>query len=270
MSQSARTILLLFILGASAPAVAQPAEAERAAAAQAFLRSAQEQLCVRAAEAGESAADEYQRAKRDLECARRVLISASLLPQQGDAAQVSPAAFMAAAVANVDQNAQVVKEKAADANFIGFNWGLGIGYGFGQGPERITEAEVVNGIVRVKEDKTDGIRAVLEAHHFFDGRRGRFGWGPFASVQLGKDGASAVAFAVGLMAGWKDQGDKTSAGSWNIAVGYEFGQDVKVLGDGIEPNAPLPTGEAQVRYKTQPADALLVFFSRRFRMESID
>jgi len=66
------------------------------------------------------------------------------------------------------------------------------------------------------------------------------------------------------MVGWKDPG-ADSNGSWNLGVGYEYAGSIKVLGDGITANQPLPSGETQVRFKNRSAGAVIVMISRRFR-----
>jgi hypothetical protein len=217
-----------------------------------------------------SAAEEYAAARLELQCRKSMLLAAPLLAINAGASSNAVAEITQTASSDVDETKDKVKETGANSKFLGFNWGLGIGYELGLGPTRVGDAEVVNNIVRVKEDATDGVRAVLEAHHFFEVSRGKIGIGPVAAVQLGSDGSSAVSFALGAMIGWKDQDDKTSAGSWNLGIAYDLSQGVKVLGDGITANKPLPAGETQIRYKTQSAGGLLVFFSRRFRMEPLE
>jgi hypothetical protein len=161
-----------------------------------------------------------------------------------------------------EEEAEEEEEKLwAEKSFLGFNWALGVGYSFGEGPQRVADAEVVNGIVRIKDDNTDQAVAILEVHHLFEGKN-RFGWGPFASVQTG-EGDTALGFGVGLEFGWRDA-DPKSAGGFLLGVGYSWTQGVKVLGDGIVANEPLPTGETEVRFKNRSAGALLVFVSRRF------
>lgn len=166
------------------------------------------------------------------------------------------------AVANEVADAEEQEEELwAEKSFLGFNWAVGLGYSFGEGPQRVSDAGVVNGIVRIKEDTTDQAVALVEVHHLFELKNG-FGWGPFASAQLG-EGDSPLGFGLGLEFGWRDR-DPKSSGGFLLGVGYSWTQGVKTLGDGIVANEPLPEGETEVRFKNQSAGALLVFVSRRF------
>jgi hypothetical protein len=157
----------------------------------------------------------------------------------------------------------------SQSNFLGLNWGLGVGYAFGQGPRRVT-ASVVNNVVRVSSDVTDGPRVFLEAHYFpewWTSHAGNFGWGPFATAEAGTTGSTSsnaiTGFGLGLMAGFKVPGTTTSSG-FNVGVGYLWEGSVQTLGDGIVANQPLPTGETQVRYKNQSVGAIAVLFSWKF------
>ena len=162
------------------------------------------------------------------------------------------------------ENAKAEEEKAGAAkSFMGSNWAVGIGYSFGQGPKRISEAEVVNGVVRVKQDDTDKPIVLLEVHRLFESKRFRgFGWGPFASIQTGSDDA-VLGFGAGLQFGWRDPEPKSSGG-FLLGVGYGWTQGVKTLGDGIVADQALPDGETEIRYKTRSAESIFVFVSRRF------
>lgn len=59
------------------------------------------------------------------------------------------------------------------------------------------------------------------------------------------------AIALGVMVGFKrnDKPDDTS--SWNIGIGAVVDPSVKVLGDGLEVNAPLPAGENEKEVRLQ-------------------
>jgi len=155
-------------------------------------------------------------------------------------------------------------------NFLGVNFGLGAGYAFGRGPGRVT-ASVVNNVVRVSSDITDGPRIFLEAHYYpefipFTTKSGNFGWGPFATFETGAGGSTSstglTGFGLGIMAGFKVS--NTSSSGFNVGVGYLWEGNVQTLGDGIIANQPLPTGETQVRYKNRSVGALAVLFSYKF------
>lgn len=119
--------------------------------------------------------------------------------------------------------------------------------------KRIETASVVNNIVRVEKDNNDIPRLLLESHYFFEPtssfrnvRKEDWGHGPFIAIQPGKNDL-IDAIGLGYMLGFKNKDTNTS--SWNIGLGVVVDPNVKVLGDGIEENKPLPAGETQVRFK---------------------
>jgi hypothetical protein len=155
------------------------------------------------------------------------------------------------------------------SDFLGVSWGLGVGYAFGQGPRRVTAA-LVNNIVRISSDVTDGPRVFLEAHYYpewWTSHTGNFGWGPFATVEAGTAGSTSsngiTGFGLGLMAGFKVPGTTSSSG-FNVGVGYLWEGNVQTLGDGITANQALPSGETQIRYKNQSVGAVALLFSWKF------
>jgi hypothetical protein len=166
-------------------------------------------------------------------------------------------------------NAKTGTQQSTNAsNFLGFSWGLGAGYAFGEGPRRVT-ASVVNNIVRVSSDVTDGPRVFFETHYYPEKTTftsGNFGWGPFVTVEAGASNTSnsnvISGFGLGLMGGWKT--DSNSSGGFSLGVGYVWEGNIQTLGDGIVANQPLPKGETQVRYKNQSAGALMIVLSRQF------
>lgn len=171
-----------------------------------------------------------------------------------------------------DKQAAVAEAKNAEADaksaidFEGkLGFGVGIGFSWGRGPERVEDAEVVNGVVRVKRAATDKPRLFLEAHKFVWVNRARgIGVGPFVSVQSGADDALS-SWGAGIMFGFREeakQGDEPT--SWNLGVGYLWDADVKTLGDGVVADAPLPEGETDIRYKNTSAGSIFVVFSRKF------
>lgn len=208
--------------------------------------------------------DRYEKALARRQCLERgqnAVFAAMSVVAPTTAQSVAPA------LANADQQIADAKRQEAqlwaEKAFLGFNWAVGAGYAFGRGNSRIDDAEVVNGIVRVKEDNTDRPRVVLEIHHLFEGGHD-FGWGPFASAQAGT-GDSNLGFGLGLEMGWRDKSkDAESSGGFLLGIGYEWDGGAKVLGDGIVANQALPTGETQVRFKKRTLGSLLVFVGRRF------
>jgi hypothetical protein len=64
------------------------------------------------------------------------------------------------------------------------------------------------------------------------------------------------------MLGFKFKESAADTSSWNIGLGYVARTGVKVLGDGLEVNKPLPAND-KLRYKevSQPGWMLLSSFS---------
>lgn len=164
---------------------------------------------------------------------------------------------------NIDQKIE------AQQLYQGFNWGVGLGYSFGMGGQRVESAEVVNGVLRVQSDVTDQPRLVLELHaHLKTWPRANgalLAIGPFASIQTAKGesgGDSLSSFAVGVMFGIQDEAKSTTG--WNLGVGYVYDSNVQLLGRGLEDGQPLPTGETEVRFRRASAGGVMVMFSRQF------
>lgn len=148
--------------------------------------------------------------------------------------------------------------------------GLGVGYAWGRGPDRVEEAEVVNGVVRVQRSKTDGPRLFFEAHRFlWTFNNHNHGLGPFVSIQTGADDALS-SWGVGLMFGAREKATQnkgvaqSTSNSWNLGVGYLWDDDVQLLGDGIVANEPLPSGETEIRFKRTSVGSVFMMFSRKF------
>jgi hypothetical protein len=61
-------------------------------------------------------------------------------------------------------------------------------------------------------------------------------------------------------------GAKVAEGSssWNLGIGVVVDPNVKTIGDGVEPNAPLPRGETQVRFKEERQVGVLILASFTF------
>jgi len=164
---------------------------------------------------------------------------------------------------------------AGKQNFAGINLGLGLALTFRHGEDRIEDASVENGIVRVSKEKNVDTKIMLETHYFFkpewewleklkekiDLPKENFGIGPFIAIEPDSSGGQVIgAYSLGIMTGFKRD---TGNASWNIGVGYGVNTGVKVLGDGIEEGKPLPEGEKGVRYKeiNQPGWMIITSFS---------
>lgn len=196
------------------------------------------------------------------ECSRTLAVEARVQARDRaiSATQAAEMTARAAAEANRARAAKTEAENAKD--FLGFSWGIGVGAGFGSST-RVSDATVVDGVVRVDKDVTDSPRIVLELHQFWhQWRDHKWGLGPFAAVNFGAtDGNTLTSFGGGLMIGRRRD---SGSGSFNIGAGIMLDQNVKVLGAGIKDGEPLPGGEIEVRFKEKSDSALLVFVSTTF------
>jgi hypothetical protein len=90
---------------------------------------------------------------------------------------------------------------------------------------------------------------------------GQWGHGPFVAVQPGTD---EIIEAIGI--GWMIGFRKSNIGSdgLNIGFGYVVDPSVKMLGDGVIENSPLPVGETQIRYKEKSQSGIFLLASFGF------
>lgn len=155
--------------------------------------------------------------------------------------------------------------------FKGINFGVALTLTLDTGShDRVESAEVVNGIVRVTEEKNDIPRIMLETHYYFLPERelpffgvlqNMWGWGPFVGFQ---NGANEVieSIGAGLMIGVRRAEEKSDC--FNIGIGAVVDPSVKILGDGINENQPLPDGEDKVRYKETSQWGVLIMIAYAF------
>jgi len=171
----------------------------------------------------------------------------------------------------IDAKAKVEEEeiKKAKNDFEGINFGVALSLTMDTGKhDRVESAELVNGIVRVTEEKNDIPRVMLETHYFFTPdckflghRPGMWGLGPFVGVQNGSN-EIIESIGGGLMLGFRRNVKDTD--SFNIGIGIIVDPSVKILGDGIEENKPLPPGETEIRYKKDSQWGALIMVSYAF------
>ena len=157
--------------------------------------------------------------------------------------------------------------------FAGLDFGVGVSATFDLGSnDRISTAEVVNGIVRVTDKDNVRARIMLESHYFFE-PNGKFlntssddwGYGPFIALQPGTD-QIIEAIGAGVMLGFrrKSSTESDSNQSFNIGFGVAFDPNTKTLGDDIINGQPLPEGETDVRFLEQDQVGLLILTSFSF------
>jgi len=153
-------------------------------------------------------------------------------------------------------------QKRADAleDFKGFGFGLGISLSF-YFEKRVDDAKVVNDLVRVTEEASTSPRIMLESHYFFPLRKNHIGIGPFVCI-LSSSKEVIDAMGGGIMFGFRRSLDKSD--SFNFGIGLVNDTKIKILGDEIEENEPLPDGETEIRFKTKSAIGLIIMFSFAF------
>lgn len=160
--------------------------------------------------------------------------------------------------------------EASNTEFRGLKLGLGLSYSFDLGDnDRIAEAQIVDGLVRVTDEDNSNARFMLESHYFFrpsfkfmgSVEPGKWGMGPFVAVQPGS-GEIIEAVGAGLMIGFRRKGNGNS--SWNIGVGVVVDPDARILGDGFAENEPPPGNESSIRYKETSQGGLLLISSFSF------
>ena len=187
--------------------------------------------------------------------------------------------------------ADLAGSETGSQTFGGIEFGVGMAFSLDLGDrDRVRDAQLVNGIVRVSRGDNVRARLILETHYFFtpqtdfplfgicnpSRRRSgtqtpspndcasdqpMWGWGPFIAVQPGSDNI-IDAIGAGLMVGLRRPGEGSQ--SFNIGVGILYDMDVQLLGDGIFENEPLPPGETEIRYRREAQSGLMVMSSYSF------
>ena len=194
-------------------------------------------------------------------------------------------------------DAEKAKKQSEDFKELGFGGGYGSVINLGE-RNRIEEAAVVDGVVRIVKDNDVQFGPLLEMHKFIkplksqflikqepeQGRAGQTTYrltnqdlagcrapeqrytqtrvdlvslGPFVTLRIG--GNEVVqSFGIGLMVGFRTA---LSDKSLNLGVALASDPTVRVLGDGLEPGQPLPSGETELRYRTTHRESVMVLFS---------
>lgn len=166
-------------------------------------------------------------------------------------------------------------ESGGTRQFGGLEFGVGISFTLDIGTsDRISDAELVNGIVRVRDENNGVARIMLESHYLFVQNRrgpfgtpsGRWGHGPFIALQPGTDDI-IEAIGIGWMLGFRrpvpPDGEDTGQ-SFNLGFGIVVDPNTRILGDGIVANQPLPDGETAIRYQEQMQTGILALASFSF------
>lgn len=99
------------------------------------------------------------------------------------------------AMAMVGGTGTLSAQSGFDPGQFGFGAALGVAVDTGE-VDRVEEASVVNGIVRVSKETNTSARVMLETHYLFEANRRKFlavgdpwnwGWGPFVAIQPGSE-----------------------------------------------------------------------------------
>jgi hypothetical protein len=174
-------------------------------------------------------------------------------------------------------------------SFEGLNFGVGLAlvFPFDRKDGASVEAEADgNNVLRITKESKRTPAILLESHYLFkrqtsalvrnaqtgtDEKSGPWycplgntcSHGPFVAIQASSEGGNTIsAYGLGWMLAYKRNSDAADSSSWNIGLGYVVRTGVQVLGDGLQANQPLPTGD-KVRYKSisQPGWMWMTSFS---------
>jgi hypothetical protein len=258
-----RALQVLLATFAQTLALAASAQSPRAGSEELFVDLPDRVGCDQALQVAfdESApvVQRYQAARQ-----ARVCIARARAAQSGSSEAKARLATDPALVAQALAAAE--EEVKPAAQFLGLNFGVGIGVSYSQ-DERISEAAIAaDGTIRAVKTQTQEPRVILESHYYGWCRstaceKGRRGIGPFFGI-VAKDDKLISAFAAGVMLGWKDDAP-TSAG-FSVGIGALLDSDVRSLAKGFETGKPLPVGETEVRYEDKSRWGALLFFTRTF------
>ena len=198
-----------------------------------------------------------------LACAGVAIAQEPSAQSEADKAAFAKAVAEAAAELEKDN-----KKEEATAKFGGLELGVGLSFTVDVGKrDRIVDAQLVNGIVRINKATNSRARLMLESHYFFKPKpilgleEDMWGIGPFVAIQGGTD-EIIEAIGLGLMIGFRRVA--TESKSFNLGVGFVVDPNVKVLGDGILRDRPLPAGETEIRFKDDAQSGVMLIASFTF------
>ena len=126
----------------------------------------------------------------------------------------------------------VKADASTESTWDDLGFGIGVSFTFDVGEnDRVKDAEVVDGIVRVTDEENGIPRLVLEAHYFFGEKPNgtssqNFAHGPFVAIQPGDDDVINAA-GIGYMIAFRRDAD--SKKSWNIGLGLIADPNVQVF-----------------------------------------
>jgi len=152
------------------------------------------------------------------------------------------------------------------------DFGVGLAVSTKLGKERsIEEAQLVNGIVRISSERQVVPRLMLEKHWYITQGwdtnsttpgvpyKRRVRHGIFVGASLLGEKKLMDSIATGYILGFRPEDN--SSPTHNLGIGISVEPYARVLGDGIERDKPLPTGETSIRYKEKNRTALILFYT---------
>ncbi len=163
------------------------------------------------------------------------------------------------------REAEALETKARkEDDFRGLKWG--VGFGFSYSGNVISEAAVVDGVIRATKETSQQAKALLEGHSYFlcdkKKTKGDHGCGPYVGVVADSNDVLA-GVSIGFMWGWKSTQPDTSQG-FSLGLGVLLENDVKDLADGFHEGEPLPPGETQIRFVEKGRWSAVIFATRTF------
>jgi hypothetical protein len=209
---------------------------------------------------GRDVSERAETAREALHCAKQVAAAATALAQPSNSFQVRGLVNT-----SVDAYEENLAERESEEAFLGFNWGIGLGFSVPIGGSTVNDAAIVNGTVRVNAEQAEQPRAFLEYHKYFwcadSDQPGTQGCGPFVSA-VATDNKVLAGVGAGLMFGKKTSASDTDG--FSLGVGVVLDADVKDLGEGFGRNQAPPTGETAVRFETRSRWSIVAFITRTF------
>lgn len=154
----------------------------------------------------------------------------------------------------------------------GLNWGVALAFMSLNGKSSITDATVIDGVVRINKEHSRSVALMLETHYLVRMPKWKIqdetevGIGPFVAIRVAdvngvnNTASNVSAYGTGLMLGFSQQ----RLSSWNIGVGYFVDTQVKALGSGLAEGQPLPGTETAVRFKETDSNGWMFLISGTF------
>ena len=144
--------------------------------------------------------------------------------------------------------------------FAGYRFGLGLAAMVFDSPQ-ISNVEIVDGTVYVRETRDVSTSVLFEAHKFITSKKyPGIGTGPFIAASLADDADvhPLSVFGVGWMIGWKH---RDSTRSWNVGVGWFVDVNGLEFRDELSDGASTDVTNAKDLTRTTDQSGLMVMFS---------